>query len=203
MATGFLPAPSREPHCQLALGLLYLLISSDPDNLKARTAMGTVGSPEGARNRAQDSPHFLGGCTRCWDPESPGTVGARPRTGGSPRLLSIPPTPPVMRLQAQPVARIRARISPPSFQNPACRVRGCHRNLAALGEQGWLLGGVSPSSPSLSLSPKGPKVQGQGLRQACAPTPSSVGCPLPLSSMPREVLGFQNQLFSRYWNENE
>lgn len=76
---------------------------------------------------------------------------------------ATPPPPPVMWLQAQPVARIRARISPPSFQNPVCRVRGCHRNLAALGGQGWLLGGVSPPSPSLSPSPKGPGVQGQGL----------------------------------------
>lgn len=29
-----------------------------------------------------------------------------------------------MQLQVQPVARIRARISPPSFQNPTCQVRG-------------------------------------------------------------------------------
>ena len=47
-ATGFQPTPSREPHCPHALSLLYLLISSDPDNLKARTASGSLGSPEGA-----------------------------------------------------------------------------------------------------------------------------------------------------------
>ena len=78
VAKGFLPAPSREPRCPQGHGLLYLLISSDPDNPKARTDMGTSGSPEGAQKGARDSPHSLGHRTQCRDPESPGSVAGGP-----------------------------------------------------------------------------------------------------------------------------